>query len=396
MMFSPASMPQRGLVCAAVFFLLSACAVAPVSPTGNGDAVALCERDGISINTDFASAGQHGCGVRDGEFVLTVWPEPSLEGRINPSPWYAFEVTGEPGDTVKVVLDYGSYRHRYAPWMQVGEREWQPFDEADVTLFEEEHKASFDITLGGRHVTIAGLPIVAGEEVADWLSHIEQEFGVQSISYGASLEGRQLDALVVGDDAAERLVVVLTRQHPPEVAGSLAFQGFVREVLSDFPDEVLADTRFLFFPLMNPDGVEHGYWRHNSGAVDLNRDWFEPSQPEIQAAQQLILDQARGREVFAFLDFHSTWRTLVYFHPFDTPGADASFPVALKDAMDVEFEPVPDWIFSHNDGKGTSKNWALQTFNVPGMTIELGDSVSEEDARRVGEVAAEVLLEQLQ
>ncbi|MAK59883.1 MAG: hypothetical protein CMK09_02785 [Ponticaulis sp.] len=389
---SPTVLPQHSFVCAAVLFLVSACTTAPVSETTSP---ALCERDGISIRTDFPSAGQHICAPREDGFVLTVLPEPSLHGRINPSPWYAFSVEGPVGENVQLMLDYGSYTHRYAPVIQQSDESWRPLDKAQITELEDGHKAVLDLTLTSEALMVAGLPLVTTSKVDQWVNEIVAGYEVELVEYGRSAEGRKLTAMTCGSSEAEHLVVALTRQHPPEIAGSIAFQAFASEILTSYSDEVLANTRFLFFPMMNPDGVERGHWRHNTGAVDLNRDWFDASQPEVASAQTLILSEAEGRTVDAFLDFHSTWRTLVYFHPFDTPSADSSFPEALKAAMDAEFTPQPDWISSHNDGRGTSKNWALQTFNTPGMTIELGDFVSQDESRRVGELTAQVLQEVL-
>lgn len=395
MRFFPSELPQCRAICAAVFFLVSACASTPDATSPELTEAPLCARDGIEIRTDFAGAGQHGCAIRDDEFVLTVWPEPSLHGRINPSPWYAFSLAGAGDEPVRVVLDYGSYNHRYPPLLrQGGEGEWAPLPESSLNVLEDGHKAVLTLP-GSDDLTVAGLPIETSADALEWTENTASVFGLDVVSYGQSAEGRPLMAIAAGSEDASKLVVALTRQHPPELAGALAFQAFVIDVLSTYPKAVLEDTRFVFFPMMNPDGVDNGYWRHNTGAVDLNRDWFDATQPEVASAQALILAEAEGREVAAFLDFHSTWRTLVYFHPFDTPGADSSFPEALKQAMDSEISPTPDWISSHNDGKGTSKNWALQMFATPGMTIELGDSVSADDAAEVGRLTARVLSQKI-
>ena len=47
--------------------------------------------------------------------------------------------------------------------------------------------------------------------------------------------------------------------------------------------------RILAFPLMNPDGVDLGHWRHNAGGVDTNRDWSFYHQPEIKTTVQYII-----------------------------------------------------------------------------------------------------------
>ena len=395
MMF-PQTAKQRRFAGAVFFCVLGACATPQsVEPERAEAESVLCERDGVSIRTDFSGAGQHGCAPRAEEFVLTVWPEAALMGRINPSPWYGFSVEGEAGNAVDIVLDYGSYEHRYAPWTRTGTGDWVRLSDNEVKTEDDGRIARLTLALPDGPLRVAGQPIFAEREVADFVADIEDRFAVERVTYGTSAQGRPLTAILAGPEDAKHLVVALTRQHPPELNGALAFNAFVETVLGDTGDPVRPNTRYVFFPMMNPDGVENGYWRHGMGGVDLNRDWFAVSQPEVETAQALIRKEAEGRTMFAFLDFHSTWRTLVYFHPFDTEGADSSYPEALKAAMDMEFDPKPDWISSHNDSKGTSKNWALTEFNTPGMTIELGDLVSEAEATRVGELTADVLVSAL-
>ena len=61
-------------------------------------------------------------------------------------------------------------------------------------------------------------------------------------------------------------------------------------------------------PLMNPDGVDNGHWRHNQGGIDLNRDWQNFNQPETSNIKH-FLEQKTG-EGYDFVfggDFHSTW-----------------------------------------------------------------------------------------
>ncbi len=43
------------------------------------------------------------------------------------------------------------------------------------------------------------------------------------------------------------------------------------------------EHNFLILPLLNPDGMALGHWRHNLGSVDLNRDWGIFGQPETTA-----------------------------------------------------------------------------------------------------------------
>ena len=63
-------------------------------------------------------------------------------------------------------------------------------------------------------------------------------------------------------------------------------------------------------PNMNPDGVEHGFWRHNMGGIDLNRDWGPFTQPETVLVRDQLdrFVQTGSPQLSLFLDFHSTDR----------------------------------------------------------------------------------------
>ena len=58
----------------------------------------------------------------------------------------------------------------------------------------------------------------------------------------------------------------------------------------------------------NPDGVDFGYWRHNSNGVDLNRDWIEFTQPETKAIKQFLESKVSlGLKIEFAIDFHTSY-----------------------------------------------------------------------------------------
>ena len=55
----------------------------------------------------------------------------------------------------------------------------------------------------------------------------------------------------------------------------MAMQEFVRSVLGNtrLAVDFRKEFEIIIVPMLNPDGVDEGNWRHNAGGVDLNRDW---------------------------------------------------------------------------------------------------------------------------
>ena len=379
---------------AALLLCLSACVSTPAVQQV-GAANALCEHNGTTLSSDFSGGGQHACAVRPDGFALSVWPEPAVAGVINPSPWYAFKVEGESVGPVNVLLDYNKFRHRYAPWISLDGENWSQLDAESFSVSEDGRVTSLSLPAVSGSYYVAGQPLRSISEIEKTTQRLVDTFNLTSEVVGYSHEGRPITALTAGSPDAEKLIVALTLQHPPEITGATAFIAFAERFLSAMPAEALSSTRVLLFPLANPDGVENGHWRHNKGGVDINRDWYAVQQPEVAAIQARIRSEAEGKTLSAFMDFHSTWRSLVYTPPLDLEGTDMRFPNALKKVFDETFTPQPEWIVGHNADNGTSKNWALRTFNTPGLTIEIGDDSPLAETQLIGQLTADVLIESL-
>ena len=88
-------------------------------------------------------------------------------------------------------------------------------------------------------------------------------------------------------------VVVIAGEHAAEVAGMYACEGLMEELLRS--SDLLSDFSFWIVPVVNVDGVALGRTYHNvdpadplGPGVNLNRDWQQRTQPEIQAAWRVV------------------------------------------------------------------------------------------------------------
>ncbi|MEL6531205.1 MAG: M14 family zinc carboxypeptidase, partial [Pseudomonadota bacterium] len=156
----------------------------------------------------------------------------------------------------------------------------------------------------------------------------------------------------------------------------------------------------IIIPNLNPDGVEHGHWRHNMGGLDLNRDWGPFSQPETQAAKSVI-DQIEAPGLAVFLDFHSTRRNVFYTQPVGADGTEYGFTAQWLQRSRAK---LPDYAFdrqgAHNVDLPTSKTYIFEEFGIPAITYELGDETDRTEIAETARIFAQemmtLLLEQEQ
>lgn len=109
--------------------------------------------------------------------------------------------------------------------------------------------------------------------------------GVSYRRLGASIEGRAIDCLELGEGKTH--VWLYGRQHPGETMAEHWMDGALA-MLTDQTDPEAAKLRercrFHVVPNMNPDGSFRGHLRTNFAGVNLNREWADPStdrSPEV-------------------------------------------------------------------------------------------------------------------
>jgi len=120
---------------------------------------------------------------------------------------------------------------------------------------------------------------------------------------GASLDGRDIDRVVVGNGPLP--IWVIARQHPGESMAEWLAEGLLDTLLGD--SAAACTVRQLatvhVVPNMNPDGSVRGHLRCNAAGINLNREWAAPSlqrSPEVLCVQRAM----RASGVGFFLDVH--------------------------------------------------------------------------------------------
>jgi len=153
----------------------------------------------------------------------------------------------------------------------------------------------------------------------------------------------------------------------------------------------------LIVPLMNPDGVANGHWRHNAGRTDLNRDWGPFKQPETQAIAKLMagVDEL-GLQPRLMLDFHATKYTdSILFYTQTTE--DVTDPVGFATHwLTSVAERIPDYSFKHDprpiSEQPNTKGYFYVRYGIPSFTYEIGDEADRDTLHAVTPVFAEEMM----
>lgn len=335
-------------------------------------------------------------------YRITIEPENTP---INPSPWYAFRVRSERDKRVTLHLTYGNDAyHRYFPKISPDRQVWTPADSSLVLKNVNGKELYVTLELkAGETIYVAGQEVINSADVAVWARGLAQHPNVSLTTVGQSKLGRDLLRMDIRSGEADKrpTIVLFSRQHPPEVTGFLALQGFLNGLLAD-PRlaDFLSQYQFLVYPLLNPDGVDLGHWRHSAAGIDPNRDWGYYRQPEAYTVANDVVAFAKEHrsKIVLGMDFHSTWKDVYYTHdvsvtpPSALPGFKDAWLAGIERAIGGDFrineeaEPV---------GKPTTMSWFRTQFGAEGITYEIGDGTDRAFVERKGRVSARVMMDVL-
>jgi len=387
---------------------LAACAQLPASGPDSkpADAVTVervegdyCQTEVFKVDADFSSANMHSCAIIDARTV-EVFLKPE-DVPINLSPWYAVRLTPMLDGDVRIVLRYEEHPHRYKPKVSEDGRAWSVVPDDRVDVKAAGYRVTIKLSLDDTPLLLSAQELFTNAAHAAWIEAMSTKPFVETSQIGASIEGRPI-RMIRNDasTAAPKTVMLVGRQHPPEVTGALAMTSFVEEVLGDsqLAERFRAQFDLVIIPNLNPDGVEHGHWRHNMAGIDLNRDWGPFTQPETQAAKSVI-DQIETPGLALFLDFHSTSRNVFYTQPVGRDGTEYGFTAEWLNRARGGVSDYPfDREGAHNVNLPTSKTYIYERFGIPAITYELGDetdrTVIAETAKVFAQEMMTLLLEQ--
>ncbi len=350
----------------------------------------------ISFNNNFDGARLNGVSqANDSTYIVRITPENTP---INNSAYYAFEINSTVTQTLYLQFDYPApYTHRYIPKIKRG-AVWQMAQAHQIDTLAGRTQLKLSQLKG--KVRVAAQELQNSGHVAQWAKQlVAQRPLIEFKTIGASNLGRPIWVMDIqqGEAKEKPVIVFLTRQHPPEVTGYLAFKAFMEEVLKDtaLSRDFFDKYHILAFPLVNPDGVDLGHWRHNAGGVDTNRDWGKYRQPEIKAIVKYIDKTLRKEkaDLVLGLDFHSTWFDVFYTNK---ERVSTPYPAFLSQWFTALEKRIPNYKVNEKASNSTqpvSKGWLLYGHKAVGVTYEIGDETVRDSIRLIGQTSAKAMME---
>jgi hypothetical protein len=354
------------------------------------------DESGVYFSNDFEGARLNNINqLNDSTFVLTILPE---NRPINPSPFYAFKIWGSSSRKVLLRFKYPyGHKHRYTPKIK-SNGIWKIVD--SLNFQSDQNISSLILTINETPKIVSGQELHTSSIIYDWANDLVEgkENYVKFKKIGKTKLNRPFKVLDIykGLPKNKPVIVLLTRQHPPEVTGYFAFKAFLETILkkNKLSSSFLDNYRILAFPLMNPDGVDLGHWRHNAGGVDTNRDWSLYNQPEIKITVDYItkvLNKNNSRLILG-LDFHSTYYDVFYTN---LERKLTALPEFLPKWFSSLEEKIPEYKVNEkpsNSKQPTSKGWFLNAHKAVGVTYEIGDDTPRDRIKLIGKESAQSMM----
>ncbi len=356
-----------------------------------------CSSDIVKIEFNFPGAGSLSCEVIKSDYIK-IYINPEIDDSINPSPWFAIRKS-EHSKSIKLELDYKNYKHRYYPKLSKDKKKWTKIDEIFISKKEDGKIVIIDFLPSNQKEYVASQELITDFWYDEWYNELESSGRVKREIIGFSVLRNPIHMFFAEKNTNNPYILVLGRQHPPEVTGALAMKSFINKLLTEnfLTDSFLDRYNILFVPLMNPDGVMNGFWRYNANKKDLNRDWGNFTQPETDAVYKKLI-KLSNKKLVLFIDFHSTFKNIFYI---SDVLEDSSMKHFLRDWLGDSRDSLSEINYSYeiinslNKDNGVSKNYIYNKYKIPSVTYEVSDNENRNIIQQSSSVLATNLMKLL-
>lgn len=390
---------------ALVSISILACTPQPPESSSEAPVVAqikqVFQQGGVYADNTFAGARLSDfIQLNDSSYRAYIEPENTP---VNNSPWYGFRIWAAQEKEVQLEIGYAEgYPHRFVPKISKDGKSWEAIDSASYREDTTKGTALLRLSLTPEKLWISAQENFNTSYVNAWIDSLNQLTFIEKETIGETVLGNPIQVLQIQEGEGNNVLVLIARQHPPEVpGGTIALQAFVKGLLanSDLAVKFRDQFRVLLFPLLNPDGVDRGNWRHNANGKDLNRDWQAFSQPETKTTRDWLLAYQQENQSLQFsygIDFHTSY--------------SGPYLLTLDTIPQAKVKPrfTNTWIERIQGLTGDSLdirpraqtlpycyNWMINELGMEAVTYEEGDEIDRNLIKKRGKDYANTLMETL-
>jgi predicted deacylase len=349
----------------------------------------------VLVDFDFPGAGNLSCEIINSQHIK-LFINSETDDSINPSPWFAIRKSKH-SENIKIELDYGNYNYRYNPKISSDNKAWDNLNMLNILKKNNDKILVIDFLPSNKKQYIASQEIITQSWYYNWFNELKETGKVRSETIGFSVLKKPITMFFIETDIKNPYIIILGRQHPPEVTGAFALKGFIDQLVSpsQLSQNFLNQYNIIFVPLMNPDGVDNGHWRYNVNKIDLNRDWGTFSQPETIAVNEKLIRLTANSKLALFIDFHSTYKNIFYI---SENSSNNLSKFSLENWINNSSSGLLgigynfQLINSSNKDNGVSKNYIYNKYNIPSMTYEVSDSEDRKKIKQSSSILATELM----
>ena len=128
---------------------------------------------------------------------------------------------------------------------------------------------------------------------------------------GKSGEGRDILKVHINRSAGAacergQQIWVICREHPGETPASFVCEGMIQALLKHPAGKRLREVYgFSVIPILNVDGVAHGYYYRNANGVNLAFDWEDFRSVEARVVREALAEDLEKKALRLMINLHS-------------------------------------------------------------------------------------------
>lgn len=218
---------------------------------------------------------------------------------------------------------------------------------------------------------------------------------------GATAQGRNLYDVVVGNQNADKTLLIVSTIHGREYACTVILMRQIEYYLRNYnktinglkPATVLKDMQIHYVVMANPDGVnisqtKYARWKANSRGVDLNRNYpykfvvsgkkgpegytgaKAGSEKETQALMSLTKSLKKNTDLCAVINYHAMGE--IIFGEYSGNSASTKKEVRTLYLLARRLTGYKDAGGYNSTGHGCYREYVMYGQGIPSITIEVG------------------------